>query len=253
MAGRDVVVAASVDPGGWTAAAARRVPPGYVRLTSDDPPLDIYALMSAEAPRLGGALGWEITARPRQVGMTVWTGSEPMSLELGLLLDGFASGLSVEPDLRALLAVARGDDESPPGVLRVGGLPLGPDRWVIESLELGDAILRPSDASRVRVELTLTLREYVPPHYVQLRRGALQGRKGKSKVIAVRQGETPALARRYRCSWTEIRDRNPGVVTKANQALRPGTHVRVPVAVTRERKAKGSPRSTKTASSRRSS
>jgi len=243
------ILTPTTDPGGWAAVSSARVPAGYVRLTCDDPPLDLTALMGETTPHYtGGFGGWEITQRPRQVGMTIWQGTEPLSVELELILDGYSGQpapdyKSQEPTLRQLYAVARGDDESPPGVVRVQGVPLIVQRWVIESLELGDAILRQTDGSRVRQQVTLTLREYVPPSYLQLRKGALQGAKGKTKTITVKRGDTPAsIARKQRCKWTEIRSLNIGVVTKANQNLKDGSKIRVPVADTRTRRAKASRR-----------
>jgi hypothetical protein len=241
------IVTPTSDPGGWVAVANARVPPGYVRLSCDDPPLDVLALLGEGSPRLtGGFGGWDVVARPQQVGMTVWTGVEPLSFELPILLDGFAARRSQEPDQRKLYAVARGDDESPPGVVRVAGVPLPVVRWVIEQIDVGDSILRTSDGSRLRQALTLTLREYVPPTYLQLRRSALKGTKGKTKVITVKRGDTPAsIARKQRCAWTELRSLNVGVVKKANQALKVGSKLRVPVADAHRRRAKGSRRSSK--------
>jgi hypothetical protein len=251
------IVTPSSDPGGFAALASTRVPAGWVRLTCSDPPLDALALMGEDSPHYtAGFGGWEITQRPRQVGMTTWQGTEPLELELGIVLDGLNGHHSQERVLRKLYAVARGDDESPPGVLRVRGIPLAADRWVIDSLELGDAIRRRSDGALIRQALTLTLREYVPPHYLQLRKGALSRAKGKTKLVTVKRGDTPAtLARKHRCKWTEIRALNktahpPKQPWKANSNLKDGSKVRVPVATTHERKAKGSLRSRKTKGSK---
>lgn len=237
------------------------VPKHYVRLYCDDPPLDTLALLGAETPRYSGGFGgWEVVARPRQVGMTIWQGTEPLELELAIILDGFRKGrrasngtfanVSQESVLAKLYAVARGDDESPAGIVRVFGLPLAADKWVIDSLELGDAILA-SNGERVRQSLSLTLREYVPPQYVQLRRHALGGDKGKTTLVTVRKGDTPAkIARKRHCKWTDIRRLNqntapPKQPWKANSELKDGTKVRVPVADARDRKAKGSSKSRK--------
>ena len=59
---------------------ARVVPPGWVRLTCDDPAADLPMLLGSEPPRLtGGFGGWEITARPQQTGMTTWRARSPSS------------------------------------------------------------------------------------------------------------------------------------------------------------------------------
>jgi hypothetical protein len=216
---------------------------GRVTITCDDPPMAVTALVGESSPRIsGGVGGWESVARPHQTAMTVWNGVEPFELELELVLDRFATGTSIEVLLRRLTAVAGGDPEVEPGVVQVLGIPSLPaDRWVISELELGDgAIRRSSDFARVRQPITVTLLEYVPPTYLRLRRRALQGTRGKTKVVTVKHGDTPArIARRLHCKWTAIRELNPGVVRKANQNLRDGSKIRVPVAHSRDRKAKG--------------
>lgn len=221
--------------------------PGYVSLMCDDPALNLVVLLGPDPVHItGGVGGWEVTARPRQIGMTTWTGVEPLQVSLSLMFDGWIARRSQESRLRRLLAVARGDDESPPGVLTVQGVTLPADEWVIEGIDFGDPIIDPASGDRYRQPMTVTLREFVPPTYLQLRRRALQGTKGKTKVITCRKGDTPAtIARRQKCKWTDIRSLNPSVVKKANQQLKIGTKLRVPVATTKDRRAKGGSRSTK--------
>jgi hypothetical protein len=228
------------NPLGWLNGGVGVVPPGFVRLACDDPPLNLLVLLGESPPRVtGGVGGWEVTGRPRQVGMTTWEGVEPFELDLSLLFDGFAPGRSQERALRQLTRVARGDDESRPGLLTIDGLPLLPaEEWVVTAIDYGDAILRTSDMSRVRQPVTLTLREYVPPEYTQLRRRALQGGgRGKTKIIVTKRGDTPAkIARRQRCKWLDIRELNRGSVRKANQVLPRGWKLRVPVAVAKRKR-----------------
>jgi hypothetical protein len=228
------------DPLSWLADRGHGVvPSGYVRLACDDPALNLIVLLGEQPPRItGGVGGWDVTGRPRQVGMTTWQGVEPFELELALLFDGFTIDRSQESSLRRLMRVARGDDESPPGIVTLDGLPLLPaDEWVIASLDYGEAILRTSDMRRLRQPVTITLREYVPPEYKQLRRRALQGSKGKTKIVTCKRGDTPAkVARRVHCKWTQIRDLNRANVRKANQALKQGTKLRVPVAVAKRKR-----------------
>lgn len=214
--------------------------PGYVRLTCRDPTLDVTVLLGADPVRVTAGLGgWQVTARPRQVGMTTWTGSEPLQVELALMFDGWGTGTSQETALRRLFAVARGDDESPPGIVRVRGVPLPAHEWVVEGIDYGDVIVDPASMGRLRQALTLTLREYVPPSYMQLRKRALQGGKGKTRVMVTRKGDTPArVAHRAGCKWTDLRTLNAKLVHKANQALKTGTKLRVPVHATNTRKPK---------------
>lgn len=217
------------------------LPYGHVRLLCDDPSVDIVVLLSDEPVRYtGGFGGWEVTPRPRQVGMTTWQGQEPLQLVLGLMFDAWDTTGTISRPMSALRRIARGDDESPPGILRVLGIPLGAREWVIEGLDFGDA-LRRADGYAVRQPVTLTLREFVPPEYLQLRRKALTQSKRKTKVVTVKRGQTPAkIAKSAGCKWTDLRALNRGVVKKANQVLKVGTKLRVPVARTKSAKRSGS-------------
>lgn len=210
---------------------------GWVRLTCSDPKFDRTFRLGVDPPKVsGGVGGWEIVTRPRQVGMTVWQGVEPYTLELPILMDGYGRRRhSQEPAIRELLAAGRGDDESEPSTWEIQGLPwsLGTevDEWVLNGAEPNEQVLRRTgDFSRVRQGYTLTFVEYVPPELVSIRRKARQGAKGKTTLYTVRRGDTPAgIARRRRCQWKDLRQLNPGVVKSANQNLKDGSRIRVPV------------------------
>ena len=172
--------------------------------------------------------------------MTLWQGGDPYGLQLPLMLDDFHERGSVERAMRVLNRLVKGDDDSEPGVVEIGGIPLPVDEWVIESIDYGDPIRDPGDLRLLRQPVTLALREYVPPEYVQLRRRSLLAPRRKTKVVTVKRGDTPAkIARRFKCKWTALRELNPGVVKKANQKAKPkgdkaakfkvGSKVRVPV------------------------
>ena len=207
------------------------LPPGYVRLTCGDPALDLVCLLGPEPPQLsGGVGGWSVVARPREVGMTVWEGSEPYTLSLSLMLDRFAEGRSIEAKLRQLTRVGRGDRESPPGTLRVRGLPLPDVRWFIETIDYGEPIRRTTDAARVRQPLVLQLREFVSPEFLRRRRKPFGKSSSKTTIIRAQEGDTAAkIAKRRRLkSWTVLRKLNKKVVKKANQKIKQGTKLRVP-------------------------
>ena len=214
------------------------VTPGYVRLRCSDPSLNIVVLLGPEPVTINaGVGGWAVTARPRQVGMTTWEGVEPFQVTLDLMFDGYAAGRSQETMLSRLLNVARGDDESEPGRLSVEGVLLPADEWVIESVDYGQPIVDPSSRARLRQPVTLTLREFVEPAYLTLRRRALKGAKGKTKVVTAKQGDTPAtIARRMKCTFKQIRELNPSLANKANKKLKTGTKLRVPVATKPDKK-----------------
>jgi LysM repeat protein len=232
-------------------------PAGWVRILCSNPFLNLIALIGPENPRVtDGVGGWVVTPRPRQSGMTTWEGNQPWQLTFEMMLDGgtftdtntasqFTIGKgwedydSQEPAIRALYSVAAGDTGDRPGIVRIVGIPSLPaERWVIESIEEGEAVRRAKDFHRVRLAMTITLREYVPPQYLKLKKGALQGTKGgKAVTIKVKHGDTPAkIAKRRGVGWKVIAELNPGVVKKANQNLKDGSRIRVPVTRKHEKK-----------------
>ena len=209
-------------------AGAPAIPPGHVQLYCPDPPRNLVLPLGPEPVKVsGGGGGWEVLPRPHQTGATVWTGGEPYLLQVPLMLDNYARGTSVERSIRALERIARGDEETAPGPVEVGGLPLPVDQWVVESMEYGDPIRATDGLAVLRQPLTLTLREFVPPGFVQLRRrrsfGGGYGRGRKTAGFKAKQGETVAsFAKRRKVPWTALRELNPGVVVRANQKLKAG-------------------------------
>jgi hypothetical protein len=207
------------------------IPPGRVRLRCGDPKLDITPWLGTDAPRLeAGFGGWTVTGRPREVGMTTWDGVEPFQLSLPIMFDGWVAGLSQETDIANLIAVSRGDRESPPGIVTVEGLPLPVDSWVIENLDFGDPIYA-LDGNRLRQPVTVTLREFVPPEYLRRYQTAASKASTKTVVIRAKRGDTPAkIAKRRKVKWTDLRTLNKALIKKANQVLKEGARIRVPKA-----------------------
>lgn len=193
--------------------------------------------MLIDAKLTDGIGGWETVTRPRQTAMTVWTGSPPFQLALHVLFDEYGpirigENADVEHRIAEILRAGRGAG-SEPSTWRIDGLPMMFDtvkEWVLNTAEPGDVVLRrPSDYRRVRQEYTLTFLEYVPPKYLKLASKALAG-PGPSTMYKVKKNETPAgIARRRHIQWTVLRLLNPKTVKTANQKLKTGLRIRVPV------------------------
>jgi hypothetical protein len=207
-------------------------PPGWVRMKSSAPTLNIVGPLGPEAPHISGGFGgYEIVSRPRQVGMTIWNGTEPYQLTFSMFLEGFKEGKSVEEDIGAVMRCAHGTDGEP-GTVQVFGIPRLPATdWVIEGLDFDqDTTIRNMRMERIRQKMTWTLREEVNPVYLPLRAEALMGKKPAYTTVKVRHNDTPAkLAKKYKLSsWFILRQLNPGVITKAEQKLKDGSKIRVP-------------------------
>lgn len=207
---------------------------GRIRLSCSNPPLNAVMYLGPDPPKLSGGFGgWETTPRPRAVGMTTWSGVPPFVLELNVLLgrQDLDAEVSVERRIRRLIDVARGTEDHPPGIVFVDGIPgLPADRWVIDGLDFGD-VIRDRDMERIRQVITISLLEYQPPEYETLRRGSLARARPKVVKYTVKKGDTPAkIARNHRCKWTDIREVNrKGLIKKANQDLKDGSKINVPM------------------------
>lgn len=217
------------------------VDPGNIRIVCQDPDMVLEGMSGPDSPKLtGGIGGWDTVTRPRQVSMTVWNGVEPYELSFGMILDGWWNTRnralkpqeSVEPDLRDLLAVVRGDGESRPGIVDVDGIPSLPKvkrGWVIKDVQFNDAIRRDSDFHRTRVSIDFVLMEYVPPELLKIEKRPVGKTLGKTVVISAKDGDTPSIiARRRHCDWKDLRKLNPSFISTANQPIKRNTKVRVP-------------------------
>ena len=159
-------------------------------------------LMGPEGMKITAGYGqWEVTAVPREVGITQFTGRQNYEATLDLLYDGWiqrplppllpnsfigvpglptgvqwsppnanpagaaGGGLWIEgmiKDLESLANRQRGD--STPHTIRIyGGVPHPEIRWAINGLEWGDCIRDVQTGRRMRQQVTVSLLEYQQP------------------------------------------------------------------------------------------
>lgn len=204
--------------------------PGRVHLMCHLPPLNRTVWLGPEGWKLSDvAGGWEASDRPFAIGMTTWNGVPPLEGDLHILWN---NDEGVEQYIQELINVTRGTSQATPGIVWVDGLANMPaDRWVIGSLAFGDHVIRNRNMVRIRQDMTLHLIEYMPPVYETLRRNALAKARPKTVIYKVKKGDTPTkIARSRRCKWKDIQTLNKkGVIKTANQRLRVGIQIMVPV------------------------
>jgi hypothetical protein len=151
-------------------------PVGSCLVYTIDPSYRITALLGDQRPNVEqGYGGWEEVTRPRRSPLTTWRGAPALHLSLPLLLDGFASNTSVEPQLgivekmgSAVLG-SSGANADPPHVhlqARGNHVPYQELTWVINDIQWGDAEMD-SRGNRTRQHFTLQLVQYVADVQVQ--------------------------------------------------------------------------------------
>jgi LysM domain len=144
---------------------ARPPQPGYVELSSNDPPVNLSVRLYDRPNVTQGFGGWAEVARPRRSTLTTWTGAPALRMDLPVLLDQFRVGSSIERRLAQLerLATATASDGNPPRVrVRTTGaaVPYQGRVWVVDQLTWGDALMNHA-GNRVRQQVTLGLLEYI--------------------------------------------------------------------------------------------
>lgn len=158
-----------------------------IQTTSPGPNLAITAWIGeAGASPTGGFGGWEMTARPRRVGITQWRGREPIQMDLPLVIDAEAfggnSGDSVELAISKLERMALPYKTTPPLIKLNPSVPnmiQHTDKvWIINGFTWGTSLRdlqqigKQTVGDRVRQEVTLALVSYVAVTTVKLKAAA---------------------------------------------------------------------------------
>jgi nucleoid-associated protein YgaU len=178
------------------------IPLGYVRINTSDPPLSVTALLSDQRPDVtSGYGGWNEVARPRRKPITSWVGQPALRLTLGILLDEFADGLSIERQIAQLerMGFPAGSNADPPQVRITAtgsAIPYQDRIWVMDSIGFGDAEMN-DFGNRTRQNMTLNLLEFVADVYVSpaVRRQAKAKSAKPKKGAAVKRTKIKAKSR----------------------------------------------------------
>ena len=140
----------------------------HVRLKAEG--ISVEFFLGEGTPQVvDGYAGWEIIDRPKRRALTHWKGSNPVRLQVPILIDNFIDGDSIEPECRKVekLAGLTKDGDQPPlieihsdGVIPHDFHDAPHNQWVIETLDWGDAV-RNHAGNRIRQAATITFLLYV--------------------------------------------------------------------------------------------
>ena len=128
----------------------------------DGPRTEVSVKLGAGPPEWSGpGATWDIVGRPLRKSITQYTGTEPRSIRIPLLFDGFENGTSIDNNVDRLerlcdVDVALG---RPPRVLIVGPVRDWSAKFVVSEISYGDAVVLPS-GFRTRLEATVTCLEF---------------------------------------------------------------------------------------------
>lgn len=135
----------------------------YVTLQAWTVQLQVTALLGPAGAQLSGGYGsWQQVAVPRDLAFTQWAGQNLLTMDVDLLIDGWGAQKSVENDVTSLekLATRQPGMQTPPSLRIFGPVPRPGTRWVIASLDYGDALRSYSTGQRLRQAMTVHLLQY---------------------------------------------------------------------------------------------
>lgn len=216
-------------------------PPGFITFTTPEGSVTVLA-GDGVVTVTGGYGGWETVSRPRNVGLTVWMGYEPLKMSVPILFDSLASGdgNATEQSIAALERMAgrgsgKGGDTPPPVVKLSAYGALVPHKnidWHIESIEWGEAV-RNSSGNRVRQEATVGVIQSVVDKTLKSKSAANRRRsssKGPKRYRVKKGDKISRIAKKHLGDadrWREIKASN-GKPIRDPRNLKPGTLIRLP-------------------------
>jgi LysM repeat protein len=172
--------------------------------------------------------GWQVTARPKEVGLTEWIGRNPMQIELPFMIDNWMDdddddpGVQTESEIRKLEKMCGLGGHQMPPIVTINGhgvIPHDDDsapgyhNWVVENIQWDRSMEFRSGYSgrRIRAGGTITLRQYIVASDVLARLGP-KSRARPAIVYYVKKDDTLSkiAAKFYKNAnkWKIIADAN---------------------------------------------
>jgi hypothetical protein len=195
---------------------ATTIPAKHVTFTSRSPRLSVRCYPGEGPPEVTGGYGSIASVtRSQRRSLTRWSGSDPISLSIPILLEGFRRGRSVEQE-RAILERMAGIDGAPNLRVKITGtgklVPHAEDReWYVTDIEWSDAILN-SDGRRVRQFATVNVTQIVEAATEKSLAKRAAGKGTHARSYRVRAGDTlRSISRKVLGTpdrWAEIRRLN---------------------------------------------
>lgn len=160
-----------------------------VRITYDKTTL-FCDLGDGPAQISDGYGGWTTVDRPKDEPITRWLNQPALRMVVPLLIDNYGKQAGVERERDRILKLGRrGDGDRQPPIFRLAGaVPFSNSRWVLEGVEMGDALYE--DGHLARQFMTLTLLSYERPDTAKIGRRRGNGGSDYTPLYTVKRGDT---------------------------------------------------------------
>jgi hypothetical protein len=225
---------------------------GFITFSSNNNKWQSTALLGdGPATPTGGYGGWQVKARARNRGFTLWQGNDPMSIDIPILYDYFSDeephgGRKCEAEIRQLEIMAGVGMKEPPLIYFDSGGAVPYDvqdapktDWVIDDIQWGD-VIRNTYGNRVRQAAVVKVMQFIDNNDLKI--SAAKHRRNrnrpprhrdkpgaKHKIYTVKRGDTLQKIANHqlgdRKRWHEIARLN-GI--RDGIRLVPGQKIRLP-------------------------
>jgi len=215
-------------------------------IASTDDTISFKAFFADGSPMVtDGYGGWEVVARPREIGILQWKGRNPIQIEIPFMIDHWMDSADNEPGIATEAMILRlenlcglGGHAQPP-ICTVDGNGViphdetnapGAHLWVVENVSWDRGMdFRSGDSGRrVRAGGTITIRKYLTAQDILARLGPRSRARSPEKYI-VKKGDTlskiAALKYKDPNKWKRIADAN-GI--RDSRSLAVGQHIIIP-------------------------
>lgn len=223
---------------GVVAGGLMRLPvpaPGLVRIRAvDNPALGVVAELDGPVQPEGYGT-WGQVDRPKKLPLTEYTGLDPLSLPIPLLLDRWSERASVEPEIKAIETMLGRHGAEQPSVVTIEGpgIPFGFERdqslrFVLGGLSWGDDIRTVgSGGDRSYVQLTLTATQFTAADVVVTRDSKV---RKFYKVTSSRPYTLRSIGKKFGQSPAQMKALNrkrKGIPADSDLRIKAGVKVRV--------------------------
>lgn len=221
----------------------------FFTIQSADKKITFKALFGDGSPMItDGYGGWDVTQRPKEIGIVEWRGRNPMQIEIPFMIDHWMDDDDDDPGVKTEAMVKNleslcgiGGHDQPP-VCKVDGsgvIPHDDDTapglhlWVVENVswDRGQDFRSGTSGRRVRCGGTITIRQFLTATDILSKLGS-KARARPTEIYVTKSGDTLAKVAQLKYhdskKWKRIGDAHKPPLRDANKKLPLNTHLRIP-------------------------
>lgn len=164
----------------------------YYQINAIDDKTSVVVRRGASAAKItGGGARWKTVNRPKRTSIVLFEGSDPYTVDMPIIIDGWAESDSIEADIAKLnqMKFSHSSLVRPTRVRIDGAMPVKGATWVIADIQWGDNVIWHTDGDktfRYRQDCVVQLLQYIP----EVALTGIKPFKANDKIVTVKKGQT---------------------------------------------------------------